>query len=55
MTYRYDYATRSTREKAEAVIEDMFAEGIVSECERPEVEKRGKRFVVTLRDTCGLI
>lgn len=57
MAYRYDYAWRKTREKAEALIEQMFAEGIVSEAEKPIVEKRGRYknlwFFVTLLDTTG--
>lgn len=45
---RFEYATFKTFAKAEAALEHMFAAGEVSAGEWPKIEKRGKRFVITL-------
>jgi hypothetical protein len=45
---RYDYASYSTYSKAELALEDMFATGDVCGGEFPRIERRGKRYVITL-------
>jgi hypothetical protein len=45
---RYEYARYKTRERAEMALENMFATGDVVEAERPEIERRGNRYVITL-------
>jgi hypothetical protein len=53
---RYRYASAKTREKAEAILEDCFAEGEISVGEAPRVEPikdhRGRiiRYDLTLSD-----
>ena len=37
---RFDYARAKTRERAESILEDCFANGEVSEGERPLIEAR---------------
>ena len=48
---RFAYAICSTREKAEAVLEDMFASGDVCSGERPVVE----RFALDHRRKCWCV
>lgn len=38
---RFDYARAKTRERAESILEDCFANGEVSESERPLIERKG--------------
>lgn len=45
---RFVYASCKTRERAEAILEDMFASGEVCEGERPLIERKGKRWCITL-------
>jgi hypothetical protein len=45
---RYDYSSHKTRDAAEMALEHYYAAGEVSECERPRIERRGARYVVTL-------
>lgn len=51
MANRYTYAGpyRSQQRAADAV-EAMYASGEISECERPEIERRGRAYYVTLVD-----
>lgn len=39
MSTRYTYATCSTRERAEKILEDGFATGEIIPGERPEIER----------------
>ncbi len=41
-TAYFPYSWHSTRAKAEAALESYFAQDIVSEGERPIIERRGK-------------
>lgn len=54
---RYTYGTGyKTRARASEALDDMFADGEVSECERPEIEKytvilkegKASRYKITL-------
>lgn len=48
---RYRYAgPYKTRAKAEIALEDCFATGEVSLCEKPDVEKHENVYYVTLED-----
>ena len=40
------YSTHSTRERAELALESYFAEDIITESERPKIEKHGKYYAV---------
>lgn len=61
MSYRYDLGSYPSREKAESVLEHMFADGEICEGERPEIEKRSgrtrtgaslrTRYVITAADS----
>ncbi len=46
----YVYAYARSLERAELLLEDMFAAGEVSEGERPRIVKRGRHWVILLRD-----
>lgn len=46
--YRFVYASYRTREKAESELFDMYACGDVFAAERPRIERRGKRWCITL-------
>ena len=52
MDARYDYASFNKRCDAESYLEHMYASGLVSECENPQIERRGfgvsRRYVLTL-------
>jgi hypothetical protein len=49
MSISYDYAGPfKSYSEAEAELEDLYATGAVSECERPDIERRRGRFVITL-------
>lgn len=56
MMNRYTYATAKSLERANLMLENMFAEGEVSEGERPMIERRkdhkGKttHYEITLAD-----
>lgn len=45
---RFTYATFKTYDAAERALEEMFANGDVFEAERPLIERRGNRHVITL-------
>jgi hypothetical protein len=42
----FPYSRHSTRARAEAALESYFAEDIISEGERPRIEKHGKFYCV---------
>lgn len=44
----YVYASAKTLERAGAILEEMFAAGEISECERPRIVKRGNRYCIML-------
>ena len=48
--FRYVYIRARSRDRVESMLEDAFANGEVSEAERPRVEKREGQWVVTLND-----
>lgn len=48
MGARYEYGVYRSKAKAEAALEDMFADGEVSEGERPRIERKGNLYVITL-------
>lgn len=49
MSTRYQWSTHRTRLAAELSLEADLAEGTMSLAERPQVEKRGAVYVVTLQ------
>jgi hypothetical protein len=46
--YRYIYTRHTTVELACRTLEDMFATGEISEGEKPQVERRGWHWCITL-------
>lgn len=48
MLVRLTYATFRSEAAAVAALEDFFAGGEISQCERPRIERRGRRWHVTL-------
>jgi len=48
---RYEYSTHRTRDAADQALDNYLATDICSEAEHPRVERKGKVWAVTLRDT----